>query len=392
MWHPAAAGVIAMVVATQFNPQACRRDPAPAPTPAPAPAPSPSPFPAPSPAPGLEIFTTRDGIRFGVETVAMQLQVPWSLRFAPDGRLFVTERPGRVRVLDLSTRTSELALTVDGIFAQGEAGLLGLALDPEFTENRWVYLYYTATLASGGAANRIVRYREVNSRLVERVLIFDNIPAAGIHDGGRLRFGPDGLLYATNGDAANTSLPQDLASYAGKILRLNRDGTTPRDNPFGSPIYSYGHRNPQGIDWHPATGELWASEHGQTGNDEVNVIRAGANYGWPRIEGAMTMPGMETPITFYSPAIAPSGVSFYQGQRFPGFSNNLFVATLRGMHLLRMRADGRRIVYEDRLLEGRYGRLRDVVTGPDGYLYFLTNDRGTAGAPADQVLRLVPAS
>jgi aldose sugar dehydrogenase len=157
-------------------------------------------------------------------------------------------------------------------------------------------------------------------------------------------------------------------------------------------MYSYGHRNPQGIDWHPDTGELWASEHGATGNDEINVIRAGVNYGWPRIEGSMTMAGMETPVTFYNPAIAPSGMSFYRGQRFPGFSGNLFVATLRGMHLLRLRTEGRRIAYEERLLEGRHGRLRDVVSGPDGYLYVLTNDRGNVTSPADQILRLVPAS
>ena len=390
MWQPA-AGLIAIVVATMaFDTRACRNDPAP--TPGPAPAPAPSPAPPPSPAPSAEVFTTRDGIRFSVEVAATQLRVPWSLDFAPDGRLFVTERPGRVRILNLATASSELALTVADIFAQGEAGLLGLALDPQFDQNNWVYLYYTAALSSGGAVNRIVRYREVNSRLVERVVLFDNIPAAGIHDGGRLRFGPDGLLYATNGDAANTSLAQDLASYAGKIVRLNRDGTTPRDNPFGAPLYSYGHRNPQGIDWHPATGELWASEHGQTGNDEINVIRSGVNYGWPRIEGALTMAGMEAPITFYNPAIAPSGISFYRGQRFPGFSNNLFVATLRGMHLLRLRTDGRRIVDEERLLEGRFGRLRDVVSGPDGYLYVLTNDRGSVTSPADQILRLVPAS
>jgi glucose/arabinose dehydrogenase len=340
-----------------------------------------------------EVFTTRDGVRFRVETVLTGLEVPWSLNFAPDGRLFVTERPGRVRIV--TGGNSELALTLDGVFAQGEAGLLGLALDPEFSQNRFVYLYYSAT-AGGGAVNRIVRYREVNSRLGERVVLLDNIPAAAIHDGGRLRFGPDGLLYASAGDAANANLAQDVASLAGKLIRINRDGSAARDNRFSSPVYTYGHRNPQGFDWHPTSGDLWASEHGNSGNDEVNAIRPGLNFGWPRIEGSATMSGMEPPVVFYSPSVAPSGASFYRGQRLPQFANNLFVATLRGTHLLRLTVDpsSRRVTAQERLLEGTFGRLRDVISGPDGYLYFCTNNRDGRGSPMsedDRVLRIVPA-
>ena len=243
-----------------------------------------------------------------------------------------------------------------------------------------------------------MRYREAGSRLAERAVLLDNIPAAPVHDGGRLRFGPDGLLYITAGDASNTARAQDLASSAGKILRISRDGTTPRDNPFGSPIYSYGHRNPQGLDWHPVTGDLWASEHGNIGNDEVNVIDAGGNYGWPQIDGAAAMAGMRTPITFFNPAIAPSGASFYRGERFPRFVNNLFIGTLLGTHLLRLVVDAsspRRIVSQERLLDGRFGRIRDVVAGPDGYLYFCTNNRDGRGSPTstdDRIVRLVPAT
>ena len=360
-----------------------------------APAPEPSPTaPAPQPTPTSGIFTTQDGVRFRVETIATGLDIPWSLAFAPDRRLFITERPGRVRIMDVSTGTSEVALTLDDVFAQGEAGTLGLALDPNFAESRLVYVYYSARVG-GSAVNRIVRYRETGGRLGERSVLLDNIPANGIHDGGRLRFGPDGLLYATAGDAANTALSQDLASLGGKIVRLNPDGTTPRANPFSSPVYSWGHRNPQGIDWHPVTGDLWASEHGSSGNDEINVIEAGANYGWPRIEGAQTMAGMRTPITFYNPAIAPSGASFYRAQLFPAFVNNLFVATLRGTHLLRLRLEpgARRIAAQERLLENEFGRIRDVITGPDGFLYFSTsNGRGGSNASDDRIARIVPVS
>ena len=357
---------------------------------------TPTPTPeAPAPPAGGR-FTTADGVRFIAETVVTNLEIPWSMAFSPDGRLFVTERPGRVRIIDTTTRSSELALTLDDTFTQGEAGLLGLTLDPQFAQSRLVYLYYSARLPGGGAVNRVVRYREAGARLGERVVLLDNIPAANIHDGGRIRFGPDGLLYITAGDAADTNRSQDLGSTAGKILRINRDGTTPRDNPFGSPIYSYGHRNPQGIDWHPITGDLWASEHGNNGNDEINAIDAGVNYGWPQIEGAASLPGMRVPVTFYNPAIAPSGASFYRGDRFPRFSGNLFVGALRGTHLLRLVLDSgppRRIVAQERLLDGAFGRIRDVVTGPDGYLYLCTNNRDGRGSPVgtdDRIVRLVP--
>jgi glucose/arabinose dehydrogenase len=340
------------------------------------------------------VFTTQDGARIRVEVVATNLEVPWSMAFAPDGRLFVTERPGRVRILNLAAGTSELALTLDDTFAQGEAGAMGVALDPNFGVSRLVYVYYTAR-SGGSAVNRLVRYREVGSRLAERVVLLDDVPANTIHDGGRIRFGPDGLLYISTGDASTQSLSQSLGSLAGKILRLNPDGTSPRGNPFGSPVYTYGHRNPQGFDWHPTSGQLWASEHGSTGNDEINLIRQGANYGWPTIQGAATMPSMETPLAFFNPAIAPSGSSFYRGRVVPQFENNLFVGTLRGLHLLRLQLDGSgsRIVAQERLLDQRYGRIRDVVMGPDGLLYFCTNNRDGRGTPEtadDRIARLAP--
>jgi len=354
----------------------------------------PSTTPSP-PATSVVTFTTQDGVRVQADTIVLSLEVPWALAFAPDGRLFVTERPGRVRIVNLSTSTSEVALTLDDVFRQGEAGLLGLALAPDFAATRQVFLYYSAVVGNG-AVNRIVRYREAGGRLAERAVLLDNIPAATIHDGGRLRFGPDGLLYATAGDASNSALAQDPASLAGKFLRIDRDGLSPRGNPFGSPVFSWGHRNPQGFDWHAATGEIWATEHGNTGNDEINVIRAGVNYGWPTIEGAQAFPNLEPPVTSFSPSIAPSGAAFYQGTRFPQFTGSLFAGTLRGTHLLRLVVDaqGRRVTRQERLLEGTFGRLRDVLVGPDGYIYISTNNRDGRGSPAsadDRIIRLSPA-
>lgn len=346
--------------------------------------------------PGGEVLTAADGTRFGVEVVATNLQIPWAMAFAPDGRLFFTERPGRIRVLQNGQVLAAPALEIDDVAAVGEGGVLGLALHPRFAETRHVFVAYTARLPGGGRENRIVRYREVGNMLAERAVILDRIPAADIHDGARVRFGPDGRLYVTMGDVAQPSVAQDLASLNGKILRINDDGSVPADNPFGSPVYSYGHRNPQGIDWQPVSGDLWATEHGQTGNDELNRIDAGRNYGWPVIEADQMRAGMETPVLFFTPAVAPSGASFYTGTAIAGFRNNLFIATLRGLHLHRVRfdpADPRRVAATERLLEGRFGRIRDVVTGPDGALYFCTSNRDGRTTPVaedDRIVRIVP--
>jgi aldose sugar dehydrogenase len=362
-----------------------------------------SPEPPATP-PSSEVFTAADGTRYAVEVVLTNLEVPWSLAFAPDGRLFITERPGRVRIAQNGALLPQPALTVNDIAATGEAGAMGLALHPNFSSNRFVYVAYTGRGAGGGMVNRVVRYREAGNQLGEPMVIIDNIGAANIHDGGRIKFGPDGKLYLTMGDAASPPLSQDLASLNGKILRMNDDGSLPADNPFpASFVYSLGHRNPQGIDWQPGTGELWGTEHGATGNDELNRLLPGRNYGWPVIEANRTQAGMETPVLFYDPSIAPSGLTFYApigvgtGLAIPSFRNNAFFATLAGTHLHRVvfnPGDPRSVSGEERLLQGRFGRIRDVVTGPDGAIYFCTNNRDGRGSPTsddDRVIRIVAA-
>jgi glucose/arabinose dehydrogenase len=348
-----------------------------------------------TPAPPGEVITAADGTRFAVDVVAQNLEIPWAMAFAPDGRMFFTERPGRVRILQGGQLAAAPALVLDDVAAVGEGGLLGIAVHPDFASNRFVFLAYTARLPGGGRELRVVRYREVGGTLGEPAVILDGIAAADIHDGARVRFGPDRKLYVTMGDVANPSTAQDLGTSTGKILRLDDDGTVPADNPFaGSPVFTSGHRNPQGLDWHAVTGEPWASEHGQTGNDEINRLRPGRNYGWPLIEADQTRAGMETPILFVSPAIAPSGMTFYTGTTMTGFRLDLFVGTLAGQHLLRVRFDPNdpnRVQATERLLAGRFGRIRDVVNAPDGSLYLCTSNRDGRTTPVaadDRIIRL----
>jgi glucose/arabinose dehydrogenase len=327
--------------------------------------------------------------------MATGLEIPWAMAFAPDGRLFFTERPGRVRIFQNGQLLPEPALTLSDLHTEGESGVLGMALHPSFASNGFVYIVYDVEDPNGPFA-RLVRYRAVGNTLGEPAVLLDDVPAANIHNGSRVHFGPDGKLYLSFGDAASPSVAQDLAKLNGKILRLNDDGTTPRDNPYNSPVWTWGHRNPQGFDWHPSTGEMYESEHGQIGNDEINVIVRGANYGWPVIEGSETRPDMVTPITFFTPSVAPSGASFYRGSVFPTFRNDLFVATLGGVSLLRITlnaSDPHKVASVDRLMQGKYGRLRDVVSGPDGFIYLCTSNRDQRTAPVagdDRILRLVP--
>ena len=333
-----------------------------------------------------------------VESVAENLQIPWEIAFAPDGRIFFTERTGSLRVIEHGRLLEEPALKLD--VADSEGGLLGLALDPNFTKNHHIYLYYTYSDFLS-KYNRVSRFNEANNNLSDETILIDKIPASPIHDGGRIRFGPDGKLYITTGDSSNGQLAQDLNSLAGKILRINPDGSIPVDNPFeNSPVYSYGHRNPQGIDWDPTTGILVESEHGPSGekgfaHDEINIIRPGANYGWPEVVGEQTDPKYESPLYQTGTATwAPSGSSFYNSDKIPFLKGKFLVATLRGEHLHAFDVDTKqkKILTDEPLFEGLFGRLRDVVEH-DGFIYLLTSNKDGRGMPApndDRILKIIP--
>lgn len=328
-----------------------------------------------------------------VEEVAANLEVPWALAFAPDGRLFFTERTGRVRVIEGGAVAKEPVAVID-VASVGEAGLLGLALDPDFERNHYLYVYHTYRTRSLSLRNRVVRMVEKDGAAAEAKVILDDIPAGVIHSGGRIAFGPDGKLYITTGDTSDGQLAQDRKSLAGKILRLNADGSIPRDNPFpDSPIYTLGHRNPQGLAWHPSTGQLFSTEHGPVGNDEVNIIEKGANYGWPEVQSMARREEYRDPLYVFTPAVAPSGAAFFAGKESP-WNGSLFIATLQGRRLVRMTLeapDYQEVVAVEDLLRDEISRWRDIVQGPDGWLYAATNNRDGRGSPRpgdDRILRL----
>jgi len=323
--------------------------------------------------------------RLDIETVVENLDIPWELVFLPDGRMLITERPGDLLIIGKDKKT----VKVQGVYHFGEGGLLGMALHPDFQNNNFIYLYFTSSV-SGKVSNRVERYKLIGDTLVDKRTILEEIPGAANHDGGRLKFGPDGFLYVTTGDSQNSNLSQDTASLAGKILRVKDDGSIPADNPFGNAIYSYGHRNVQGIAW-DSENRLWATEHGrsgvQSGLDEINLVVKGANYGWPVIQGDQTREGMFTPVinSGASDTWAPSGMVFYEGR--------LFWAGLRGESLYEAVIQENDLVNLKANFRSEYGRLRTVVVGPDGYFYVLTNNRDGRGTPSagdDKIIRVNP--
>lgn len=340
--------------------------------------------------------------RFRLVTLVEGLEHPWGLAFLPDGTLLVTERPGRLRVVRDGRLQAEPVTGIPRVAAQGQGGLLDVALHPDFADNRLIYLSYSAE-GSEGIGTEVARGRLVDDTLVDvdKVLVAAPKSRGGRHFGSRLVFAADGTLYVTSGERGSPDRAQDLSDMAGKVLRITDEGDVPPDNPFlgrgdvRPRIYSYGHRNPQGLTRHPESGRIWAVEHGPKGGDELNVIAAGENYGWPvithgrsyagfKIGEGTAKPGMVQPVRYWVPSISPSGMAFYTGDDFPAWRGNLFIGALSGRALVRLEMEGETVVHEERLLVDLEARIRDVRQGPDGRLYLLTD------APDGALLRLDP--
>lgn len=347
---------------------------------------------------------------FKVEAVADGLSYPWGMAFLPNGDILVTERPGPLRMIRAGTLLPEAIAGLPATEEIGQGGLMGIALDPAFAENHLIYLAHAAG-AGDLYGTEIFRGRLEGMALQDVSMIFRATPKAegGRHFGSRLLFAPDGTLFITLGERGESPAlgdrhpAQHLDSHLGSLIRINPDGSVPADNPFVGrsgalpEIYSYGHRNMQGMAQNPVTGAVWTHEHGPQGGDEINIIKAGANYGWPvitygvnygigtKIGEGTHMAGMEQPIHNWIPSIAPSGMAFYTGDQFPAWKGNLFVGSLKFGVLVRLTLNGDMVTREERLLDFDYGRIRDVVQGPDGCLYVLTDD-------ADgKLLRIAPA-
>jgi glucose/arabinose dehydrogenase len=351
------------------------------------------------------------GVAFEVVTVAEGLQNPWGLAFLPDGRLLVTEKPGRLRIVGKDGTLSEPVAGLPPVDARSQGGLLGITLDPAFAKNGLIYWSYAEPREDGTNNTAVARGRlaEDGAARVENVqVIFHQAPSMSSrqHYGGRLVWGRDGTLFVTLGDR---SIPdgrmqaQRMDGLIGKVVRINADGSIPKDNPFVGKegvrpeIWSIGHRNIQAATLHPSTGELWEVEHGTRGGDELNVARKGKDYGWPTIAygieykgGAITggitqQAGMEQPVYYWDPVIAPSGMVFYTGSLFPAWKGSLFIGGLLSTNVVRLTLKGEKVTGEERLIQDLKERIRDVVQGPDGALYLATDN------PKGRVLKLVPA-
>ncbi|RIK97261.1 MAG: hypothetical protein DCC74_08105 [Proteobacteria bacterium] len=343
-----------------------------------------------------------------VETIAGNLSHPWSLAFLPDGRMLITERPGRLRIVTREGQVSPSLPGVPPVSASGQGGLLDVILDRDYAQNATIYFCF-AEQADGGGRTALARARLIDGtapRLDDVKVIFrqDGRLSSGNHYGCRIAQATDGTLFLTTGDHFHSrDEAQNLGNHLGKLIRIAPDGTVPQDNPFvgrtgAKPeIWSYGHRNPQSLAFHPTSGELWEIEHGPRGGDEVNIIGKGRNYGWPvigygvdysgaKIHEGTAKAGMEQPIKYWVPSIAPSGMAFYTGDLIPQWKGSLFTGALAARLLVRLSLDGHRVTGEERLLQDVGARIRDVRQGPDGALWLLTDER------SGRILRLSPTT
>lgn len=335
----------------------------------------------------------QETITWKEEVIAKNLTIPWDLAEDPDGRIIFTERTGAVKVLakDGGIKTvAEIPVAV-----VSESGLTGIALHPEYQQNHYLYLYYTYR-NQGELLNKVIRYTFVNDVLTEDKIIIENLAGGQIHNGGRLRFGPDKKLYILTGDGAQPDLAQDMNTLSGKVLRVNDDGTVPSDNPFAnSPVYSIGHRNPQGLAWHALTEQLFVNEHGETAHDELNWIRPGKNYGW----GAVDQSGANSDPRFIDPILesgretwAPSGLTNYPNRWL--LRNTMFMAGLRSQTLFKIEIINGKVQETERLFVNKYGRLRGLLVTKDGALLVTTSNRdGRNDKPSpddDRIIKLTP--
>lgn len=332
---------------------------------------------------------------FRVVTLTRGLQNPWSIAFLPDGRMLVTERAGRLRIVGRDFRLDPKPVEgLPEVVATGQGGLFDVVLHPQYADNGWIYFSYNAP-GPEGWGTALVRAKLKGHRLTDLQVLFSMEPKTrtGYHFGGRIVFDRKGHVYLTLGDRGDMPRAQQLDDHAGSVIRLHDDGRVPADNPFVKRAgakpekFTLGNRNMQGAALNPQTGELWTHEHGPQGGDEVNVMRSGRNYGWPvitygvnygigtRIGEGNTKAGMEQPLKVWVPSIAPSGMAFYTGDKFPDWKGSLLVGALRDEMLLRLELDGEKVLREERLFKGAIGRIRDVRVGPDGLVYLLTDER-----------------
>jgi len=338
---------------------------------------------------------------FDYEIVVGDMQIPWGMVFLPDGSMLITEKSGEL--IHFKDDQKQLITGVPEVYQQGQGGLLDIALHPNYGQNGWIYLSYASSEGEGeGGHTALMRAKLSGNRLTDQKVLYKATPntTKGQHFGSRIAFDEAGYLYFSIGDRGEKDInPQDITRDGGIIYRLNDDGSIPSDNPFvGKPnakeaIYSYGHRNPQGMILHPETGEVWIHEHGPMGGDEINVIKKGANYGWPvvthgidysglPISDESSRPGMEDPIYFWVPSIAPSGMVYVTSDKYPHLKGNLLVGSLKFQYLEHLVLDGKKVIKREKLLKD-IGRLRDVKQGPDGFIY--------AGVEGKGIVRLIEA-
>lgn len=335
-------------------------------------------------------------IPYDASVLVDELNVPWELVSVPDGRMFVTERPGTIRVIESGELASEPLIEFAAPFnEEGEGGLLGLAADPDFDDNGYLYTYHSYLEGDGDIANRVLRLKVSDGKATIDKELLSDIPGGVNHNGGRIKIGPDNLLYITTGERYEPELAQNEDSLGGKILRIGLDGSIPEDNPWpNSPVYSMGHRNAQGLAWNPDNGYLYATEHGQRNFDEINRIEAGENYGWPEVEGDDNDNGAyQVPLAHSGDETwAPSGVAYIEEGPWAG---SLLAANLRGEQLLKitLSEDGTQVKQVEPIFKDEWGRIRNVTAGEDGKLYVLTNNRDGRGSPRDgddQLIVLTP--